>query len=692
MARIHNDPQPTILTGITGQVRLASPSAPPLGAPETGTDHAPEYECLFIGAGRVKRADGKPSNWLIPAAALRSAVSLFQGAASYVDHPQPGGWFSNDALPSLRDLVGVCSDPQWSEKEQGIVGKLRFYAKDPNSPGAMMAALYSQILADQAAGRPTPSIGLSAVLWHNSHLDKDAGLRVTDEITQIDSIDHVYSAGARGYIRAALSGVASSAFPLDAGFVAPADADATIGADAPGGPTMAPRTQGQPVQTVQTQHVASPPAPPESVETQHLASPPATVSDQAMLQVLADIATRLERIEAEQAALAEAGTVEGMGDPPRGRAWHMQTGMDQFEQAVEAMLAGIAPPAGVRPLSGIREMYTLLSGDYEMTGMYNAERVYLATVTAATMAQMTANVLNKRVMLAFQTYPRWWEPITTIENFTTLQQIRWITLGGIGELPTVAEGAAYTEMAWDDIAQRDSFVKKGGYVGLTLEAIDKDDTRQLQLAPRAIAQAAWLTLSKSISAIFTVTSGTGPSIYYDDTNTRVLFHTSNSNLGTTALSAAAWEATRIAMRDQTEHNSGEPLGALTAPYYVLVPNELEFTALQVLATQHMPGSANWNINPEAAGDGREARLARARERVIVMDLWTDANNWAAIADPRLYPSIGLGFRFGSTPEIFSVADPRAGLMFSNDVMPVKARFFYATGPVDWRGMYKHNVT
>ena len=58
----------------------------------------------------------------------------------------------------------------------------------------------------------------------------------------------------------------------------------------------------------------------------------------------------------------------------------------------------------------------------------------------------------------------------------------------------------------------------------------------------------------------------------------------------------------------------------------------------------------------------------------------------------LYPSIGLGFRYGESPEIYSVADPRAGLMFSNDVMPVKVRYLYAVGPIDYRGLYKHNVT
>ena len=44
-----------------------------------------------------------------------------------------------------------------------------------------------------------------------------------------------------------------------------------------------------------------------------------------------------------------------------------------------------------------------------------------------------------------------------------------------------------------------------------------------------------------------------------------------------------------------------------------------------------------------------------------------------------------------SPEIFSVASPSSGLMFSNDVMPVKVRWFYAAGPMDFRGLYKANV-
>jgi len=150
------------------------------------------------------------------------------------------------------------------------------------------------------------------------------------------------------------------------------------------------------------------------------------------------------------------------------------------------------------------------------------------------------------------------------------------------------------------------------------------------------------------------------------------------------------------MRKFTELNSSERLGGLVVPKFLLVPPDLEITATQVIATEFDYTYALSNgvaapVNINAEGEGFSARMAAARQRVIVVDMWTDTNDWAAICDPRLYPTIGVGYRYGRQPEVFSVASPTAGLMFTNDTMPVKVRFFYAVAPIDWRGMYKANV-
>lgn len=63
----------------------------------------------------------------------------------------------------------------------------------------------------------------------------------------------------------------------------------------------------------------------------------------------------------------------------------IQDSMDQVTEAVSALIEGRPTRKGVRPLSGIRGAYLLLSGDYEMTGAFCGDRIYLANVTSTTL-------------------------------------------------------------------------------------------------------------------------------------------------------------------------------------------------------------------------------------------------------------------------------------------------------------------
>jgi hypothetical protein len=693
-----------------------------------------EYQVRFIRAGRVRAQGNTQSNIEIPAEPIQEALAAgkFVGLAVFLDH---SGWFD---YPSLKNLVGVTVSAEWNAAEQSAEGVIRFY----ESPAAGIAIdLLDGMLADQAQGLAVPDIGLSLVFWprwapatkdQSSDNDEDRGsstaVRRLAEMKHIESVDWVFEPGADGRVKAALAALSSLVGSPEGAQPRPVgDIPITLIQDegkTRGGIGMADEieqlnseeTTSQPAPAAVVQPAAPVPAAPAPAPTVDLSAwQQAMVKTAAQSMIAASglpaasrerlantLATKEQSfespeqvtaaIEAERSYLAklqESQVIQIGGQAPRGGGIQMGlNAMDKIALAVDALIAGTSPEKGVAPLTGIRELYMLLSGDYELTGRFQSDRVTLANADCSTMAALVANALNKRVTNMFQEYPRWWEPICTIEDFNTLQQVKWITLGGIGTMPTVAEGAVYTELTWDDKAETATFIKKGGYLGISLEAIDKDDTRRLQAAPRALAQAAWLALGTDVSAIFTAQTGTGP----DLADSYALFEAAHhANLGTTALSFTEYAAARAAMRAQTELNSGSVLGALTAPKYLLVPPELEITALQILATEQQPAQANYLENPFAEGDDHDARMKAARSRVIVVDLWTDANNWALVADPRLYPSIGLGFRYGRTPEIFSVASPTAGLMFTNDTMPIKARFFYAVGPIDYRGLYKENV-
>jgi len=127
--------------------------------------------------------------------------------------------------------------------------------------------------------------------------------------------------------------------------------------------------------------------------------------------------------------------------------------------------------------------------------------------------------------------------------------------GTIGSLPTVAEGAEYTPLMIGDNGETSSFVKKGGYVGLTLEAIDRDDIGGLKGLPKELAFAGIREISALVAALFTDNSNTGPTLADGGAlfnATAVTTAGGHANLLTTALGTdyTAWDAVAQAMFKQ----------------------------------------------------------------------------------------------------------------------------------------------
>lgn len=133
------------------------------------------------------------------------------------------------------------------------------------------------------------------------------------------------------------------------------------------------------------------------------------------------------------------------------------------------------------------------------------------------------------------------------------------------------------------------------------------------------------------------------------------------------------------MYKQAEATSGERMGI--RPSYLVVPIELEKTALTVMDSIGEPGTAD-----------NDANVRRGSSRVVVCPEMTDTNDWLAVADPRVWPAITVGFRFGAVPEIFVADQEVIGSMFTNDEMRVKVRYIVAVGVGDNRTLYKQNVT
>ena len=364
---------------------------------------------------------------------------------------------------------------------------------------------------------------------------------------------------------------------------------------------------------------------------------------------------------------------------------------DLFVVERDAALKAVKVPR----LQGIRELYMSLTGDHDLHGGYYAERAQFATT--ADFTGLVKNAMNKAVQEKWAELGRagytWWTqllPGGKPEHFETLNQITWIITGTVGVLPVVAEGGEYTELVVGDSPEVSSFIKYGGYIPLTIELIDRDETRKLRAYPRELANSALRRISALCAALFTDAAGAGPTM----ADTGALFNATaiataggHLNLLTTALSAAEWEVVGNAVYTQpmlVKNAAGYyAAGAAQAvdPRYLLVPRELRLTAMKIIypTLENAANIYSENLQRGQPGD------------VITVPEWTDATDWAAAVDPNVVPGVMVGERFGIMPEIFISGSENYGAVFTNDEHRIKVREFVAVGVADYRGLHKSNV-
>ncbi len=288
----------------------------------------------------------------------------------------------------------------------------------------------------------------------------------------------------------------------------------------------------------------------------------------------------------------------------------------------------------------------------------------------------------------------WWTPIVTTVEVDTIDDVTLARLYGLPELELVEEGASYTDLPLKDAKETASYAKFGNTVSITIEELlrEKAGVNLLARVPDRFADAWYNRQSSLVASVFTVNSGTGPVL----SDGGALFNATalttaggHANLGTSALSYSAFVAARAAMRKQTSAPQGEGERLLIEPKFMLVPVDLEAEAEQIRGSEKIPGSANNDLNP-----------FREKFEVITVPHWTDANDWALVADPLRYPAIYMVYVRGHrVPEVFTAGDEVSGTMFTNDTIKFKARLLtfrvsstYNCAPVaDFRPLYKANV-
>ncbi|TAK23948.1 MAG: hypothetical protein EPO26_07710 [Chloroflexota bacterium] len=667
-------------------IAILEANAEPIAIVGAETDR-PALDVTIIRPGR------SANGYVYSEATLRQSLSLWEGAAAFVDHPTALD-LTRAGQRSLRDLVGVYRDARF---ESGIRATLVFY------PTARWAYdLAAAAIADRLAGRPGADVGISADLRVRRRRI-DNGWAV-EEISQVVSADLVFQPSAGGTFdrvheaRSNAPGHATRRTDMASEPRAMAVAERDEGSDdaneehketiqgttraddvAATAEAIGTRADAAMASIAETRRRASGELLKLALGASELPEPArAFVRSEFEGQVFEadDLDRRMDSVRQMLGAVFSPNVVRGAGS----RRSDAEVGLGPLERmqiALDRLFDLPIPDAhsAIPRLSGIREAYIALTGDSLFTGRPNWENAVVREaneVTTSVLANALANAMTKRIVMDYRAQPRWWDAIVVKTAIGDFKQQQRIHLNDFAALATVAENAAYTNLAWGDTRETYTPSKRGNMVVVTLESIVNDDTHAITRIPRKLAAAGVATINEFVAGLFTANAGAGSTM----ADTFSVFDAANhqSNAGTTALSTTTIQTALVTLLKMT--NAASKRLGLTGRY-LLTPPDLYFTARTILESVNLPGVNTNDVNP-----------VRGSLTPISVPNWTDTNNWYVLADPGQIEMIEIGFLNGrEEPELIVQDQPSQGSVFTNDALSWKVRHVFGGGWLDYRGAY-----
>lgn len=654
--------------------------------PETGSE-------LHRGVLDVIEAEGTPGRLRVrvlsaglsgnrnyyPDEVLRESAPMFQGIRVIVK-------------PDAVHLAGAGKDPR------GVIGRLtqpKFVAgtgKDQGSIEAVFEALDDQdpmVLKLFAAAKRgmTDVFGLS--IDARAAVREAQGVRRVTRFLKINSVDVIVEPGAGGRVldlieaapeqeqsmRTKLIAIIKNKRPtLLAGRDANALTDdelevlvtealaAPVDPQAPAGLTQAQLAEA----LVQVEAKTTARA------TVAASSLPATAKERviAALEAQGDwgAAATAAAIKAEQDYLSpfvDAGRVGGLGGISR-----IQTGETRAEK-VQAMLEAFWDPAHKDhgQAQSIKEIYIQITGDARVTGRQREcdQGLLREALNSGSFGEALGDSIHRRLVADYRSPSVYdaWRSIVNVRRVSDFRTNHVTRIGGYGDLPAVAESADYVALTSPgDEEATYAPSKRGGLETITIEMIKNDDVGSVMKIPGRMARAAKRTLGKFVFDFIR----TNPAIY----DTVALFHATHGNLGSAALDATSFAAARLAMLKQTEAGSNDRIGI--GPRFLLVSADGEEGAVNLFRR---------NTNND------KTFIQSLTPDIIPVWYWTDANDWAAVADPADIETIEIGFVDGQEePQLFVQDNPTVGSLFTADKITYKIQHIYGGAVVDYRGLYK----
>lgn len=383
------------------------------------------------------------------------------------------------------------------------------------------------------------------------------------------------------------------------------------------------------------------------------------------------MATRMarKRIEAEAPVVAGGSPVAVTRDEG-----------DTLMRGIEAALSQRMMPQD-RPSDLARQYrgYTLLemtrqyleSRGVNTLGMSKTELVQRGFHSTSDFPLLFSNLAGKSLDAAYQEEPHTWRPLARQRNLPDFKNASDLVVAGNLTPELLLEGGEYKSGTLVEGQHQWRLATYARSVRLTRQAIINDDLSAMERVPEMLGRGFRRLESDLVWALITgnaITSVDG----------LALFAAGHNNTGTGAIATAGWNAARKAMRKQRDL-AGTTINL--APQYMLVPTDLEATAMQFLYPTGFMPTARTGDNGSVTAQTLGVQL------IVEPRLDGSATQWYAAVAPGAIEGIVYGYLAGEEGPTITTTEER-----NPDGVELLARFDFGCAVKDFRFIYRSSGT
>ena len=213
------------------------------------------------------------------------------------------------------------------------------------------------------------------------------------------------------------------------------------------------------------------------------------------------------------------------------------------------------------------------------------------------------NIVNKSIRMGYELAPRTWEPLVRERGVPDFKQVSEVHLGEFSSLEKMPELGEYKHGSFSETAEKYAIETYGKKLAISRRMIINDDLDAFSRVPSKMGQKARDLESDKVWSLIKDNA----QVMAETGNT--LFNAAHNNLnegGAGAVSEAALQAIREAMRLQKDLDGTAPLNL--RPAWLFVPAAREVEARKILSAITPQESAKVNVFSESLSLAVEPRL------------------------------------------------------------------------------------